>query len=323
MRSDWRPSSSLDMLRLRARLLAETRRFFAERSVLEVETPMLSDAAATDPHLESLYCRHADPESGASQSYFLQTSPELAMKRLLAAGAGPIYQICKVFRRGELGSRHNPEFTLIEWYRPDFNHHDLMDEVDDLIRRLLGSTFGERMTYADAFNAYVGLDPHSASLEQLREAAQPRLAKGWKSAGRDRATLLDLLFSHHVGPELGHDRPAFLYDFPSCQAALARIKSGQPAVAERFELFIEGMEIASGYHELVDPVEQRIRFELDNQRRERLGQNRVPIDQRFLSALESGLGECAGVALGLDRLLMVLSHAKHIREVLAFSFDRA
>jgi lysyl-tRNA synthetase class 2 len=313
----------MELLRLRARLLAETRRFFAERSVLEVETPVLSEAATTDAQLESLYCRHAHPESGLSHTYFLHTSPELAMKRLLAAGSGPIYQICKVFRRGELGRRHNPEFTMIEWYRPDFNHHDLMDEVDDLIRRLLGSAFAERMTYADGFNAYVGLDPHAASLEQLREAAQPRLAKAWKSAANDRATLLELLFSHHVAPELGNQRPAFLYDFPSCLAALARIQPGKPAVAERFELFIDGMEVASGYHELVDPVEQRVRFELDNQRRERLGQNRVPVDQRFLSALESGIGPCAGVAVGLDRLLMVLSHAKHIRDVLPFPFDRA
>jgi lysyl-tRNA synthetase class 2 len=323
MQTDWRPTAGMEVLRFRARVLGEIRRFFAERGVLEVDTPILSEAGATDPHTESFRTRHPHPDSGVNQPYFLHTSPELAMKRMIAAGSGPIYQVCKVFRKAEIGRRHNPEFTLVEWYRPDFTHHDLMDEVDDLIRRLAGSNFAERLKYGDAFINYVKLDPHMATAEQLRTAAEPLLAKGLKRAPRERSTLLELLFSHFVVRRIGLERPTLLYDYPSCQAALARIDGADPPVAERFELFMAGMEIGSGYHELTDPVEQRIRFELENQRREALGRNRIPIDQRFLSALENGMTRCAGVALGLERLLMALGNVRNIRDVMAFPFDRA
>jgi len=297
------------------------RRFFARRGVMEVETPLLSAATVTDPHLASLETRYAGPGAPDGGRLFLQTSPEFAMKRLLAAGCGPIYQIGKAFRDGEAGGRHNPEFTLLEWYRPGFDHHALMDEVEALLAEVLATAAAERCTYATLFEERLGVDPHAASAEALAAAA--RSAGLDPALGLDREGLLHLLMALALEPSLGRGRPTFVYDFPASQAALARVRPGPPPVAERFEAFVEGVELANGFNELGDPAEQRRRFAADLARRRELGLPEVPIDERLLEALAAGLPSCAGVALGVDRLVMLAAGASRLDEVLAFPIGRA
>lgn len=320
----WRPAASLAAVRARARLLARIREFFRDAGVLEVETPSASICASTDPALESLATRYAGPGSPQGLTLYLQTSPEFAMKRLLAAGSGPIYQICKVFRDGERGRLHNPEFTLLEWYRPDFDYHRLMGEVAELVQAVLGTPMGlERSTYAELFHRHLGLDPHGAALEELRECAVAQGVAPDNATALSRDDWLNLLLSHCIEPDLGRGRLSFVYDYPPSQAALARIRSGSCSVAERFELYLEGRELANGFQELTDAASQRRRFEADLARRARNAQAVPPLDERLLAALEAGLPECAGVAVGLDRLLMVLTGARHIDQVLTFPVERA
>jgi lysyl-tRNA synthetase class 2 len=317
-RSDWQPTATFESLRVRAGTLASIRRFFADRGVLEVETPALSAAAVTDLHLHSVACRL---DLDDRRTRFLQTSPEYAMKRLLAAGSGPIYQICKVFRDGERGRRHNPEFTMLEWYRPGFDHHRLMDEVEELLQAVLGVAAGERISYADAFRRHAGVDPHAASDGELRSRVVALGVAG--VAELDRDDLLNLLLSHVVEPHLGSGRPSFLFDYPASQAALARVRPGNPPVAERFEVFLDGLELANGFHELADPGEQRRRFEADLVERRRHGLPEVPVDEQLLAALATGLPDCAGVALGVDRLVMLKVGTRDIADVIAFPIERA
>jgi lysyl-tRNA synthetase class 2 len=348
----WRPSASLETLRLRARLLAAVRAFFAGRGVLEVETPCLGAATVTDPHLHSLVTAPRGDftggrgAEGSGRPLFLQTSPEYAMKRLLAAGSGSIYQLARAFRDGEAGRRHNPEFTLLEWYRPGFDHHRLMDEVEELLAATLGAERpaerpidarpggagpAERLTYAEAFRRHAGVDPFADPVRRLAEAAREAAGGAVPELGDDRDAWLDLLMATAVERRLGWDgdraRPTFVHDFPASQAALARVREplpeGGPAVAERFELFVAGMELANGFHELADPAEQRRRFETDLARRRAAGLPEPPIDERLLAALVAGLPDCAGVALGFDRLVMLAAGARSIEEVLAFPVDRA
>jgi lysyl-tRNA synthetase class 2 len=316
----WRPTASPDNLRARADILARIRSFFAKRGVLEVETPAVSRAAATDPHLASL------TTSAGGQGAYLHTSPEFAMKRLLAAGSGDIYQVCKVFRDGEQGRWHNPEFTLLEWYRKGFDHHRLMDEVEELFGELLAGFRAAgravRMTYAEAFGELAGLDPHAADVAAcVRCAAAHDLELAAEPADRDE--WLDVIGSHVVYPKLGLDAPVFVYDFPASQAALARIRPGRPPVAERFEVFLDGVELANGFHELTDATEQARRFARDNAWRAAHGQAVMPEDRHLLAALEAGLPDCAGVAVGLDRLVMLAVGAEAIDDVLAFPLARA
>jgi len=317
--SDWQPSASLDTLRLRARLLAQVRAFFHAHDVWEVDTPALSAAATPDPHIHSFTLT----SSAGSALRYLHTSPEFPMKRLLAAGSGSIYQICKVFREGEAGRRHNPEFTLLEWYRSGFDHHALMREVDTLLRDVVSEhlLLGEAQyfSYQQAMQRFVGLDPFDADLDAVQDCAQ-RHALEVPSLGEDRDAWLDLLVSHVLEPALPRDCPVFIYDYPASQAALARVQGG---VAGRFELYINGMELANGFHELADSAEQRRRFEAENQQREQAGLPLMPLDESLLAALEQGLPDCAGVALGLDRLLMLLAGKSEIAEVLAFDSGRA
>lgn len=316
MTEEWRPSADFDVLHLRARMLARIRAFFAAADVLEVDTPALSQAATTDPNIASFSTVFHGPDGGVR---YLHTSPELPMKRLLAAGSGPIYQICKVFRDGEAGRRHNPEFTMLEWYRPGWNHHALMEEVEGLIRAALGPECdlpgAEYLSYREAFLDIVGVDPLSAEARELRTLAidlgieppqQMQSVDAW----------LDLLMTHHVESRL--PRFVFLYDYPASQAALARIRRGQTPVAERFEVYLDGVELANGFHELVDAVEQRARFATDNARRQLLGLPEMPVDRRFLTALEAGMPTSAGVAIGMDRLLMFATGSTDIRKVLSF-----
>ena len=333
---DWRPSAPLENLRRRAALVDRVRRFFAERGVLEVETPALGAAAATDLHLASL----STTLSGAPpRALWLQTSPELHMKRLLAAGSGPIWQLCKAFRDGEAGRRHNPEFTMLEWYRPGWDHHQLMDEVEALLRATLPELVeapAERLTYREAFVRHAGVDPFTADAAALRRRAAELGVAGDEprdgasddrgeaaETGWSRDEWLHLLLATVVEPRLGRGRVTFVHDFPAAEAALARVRAEDPPVAERFEAFVAGVELANGYHELADPQEQARRFAADLAARRDRGLAAVPADERLLAALAHGLPDCAGVALGFDRLAMLALGAASIEEVIAFPVDRA
>jgi lysyl-tRNA synthetase class 2 len=315
----WRPSAEIEILRGRAAILARLRAFFAERGVLEVETPALSAATVTDLHLHSLAAKVE--YAGESRLFYLQTSPEFAMKRLLAAGSGPIFQLCRSFRDGESGRLHNPEFTMLEWYRPGYDHQKLMDEMADLLELLLGGPRAERKTYGEAFAAVYGIDPHAAKAEELAALAA---ARGIEVVGYGKDSPVDdwlmLLFSLGVEPGLGRGRPTFIYDYPASQAALARVADGR---ARRFEVYAHGIELANGFHELSDAAEQRRRFEADREERRRRGLPLPPIDENLLAALEAGLPDCAGVALGVDRLVMLALGKKSLAEVIAFPADRA
>lgn len=311
------------MLRLRARLLERTRAFFTARGVLEVETPQLSAAAATDLHLESLL---ASPAEGGSTRW-LHTSPEFPMKRLLAAGVGDIWQLARVFRGAEQGRRHNPEFSLLEWYRVGWDAGRLMDEVDEFVRTLAGDggVTGEtaRLSYREAFLRHAGFDPFVAGAADIARALAARGVPVPEDCDEDRDAALDLALATLVEPALDPATPTFIYDFPASHAALARIRPDDPPVAERFELFLGGMELANGFHELTDAEEQAARFQADLAARRARGLGQPPPDERLLAALRHGLPACAGVALGFDRLVMILAGATHIDEVLAFPAARA
>ncbi len=322
MSNDWRPVATLSNLQQRARILQRVRAFFAEREVLEVETPILSSAAITDPHLHSFSTRYHGPGYADGLPLYLHTSPEFPMKRLLAAGCGAIYQICRVFRQGEAGRRHNPEFTMLEWYRPGFDHHALMDEVEELVGPLLGlHGAAERLSYSEAFQRHLQLDPLEATVDELRQAASACGLSGFEDES-NRDLLLELLLSHRIEAELGRERLCFLYDYPASQAALARFNPEDPRVAERFELYYHGVELANGFHELADVGEQRHRFEAELETRRAQGLEEVPMDEQLLAALEAGLPPCAGVALGIDRLVMLAVGAESLDQVMAFTIDR-
>lgn len=316
--ADWQPTASLETLRLRARLLRETRDFFDARGLVEVETPQLSAAAATDLHLESL----AVTAPGGGLRGWLHTSPEFPMKRLLAAGSGDIWQLARVFRGAERGRRHNPEFSLLEWYRVGWDAPRLMDEVDALLRSLatgrvtLGPT--ERLSYRAAFLRHAGFDPFLAETAEMLAALASAGVPTPPDLAADREACLDLVLATRVEPAFDPGRPTFVHDFPATHAALARIRPGEPAVAERFELFLGGMELANGFHELTDPAEQAARFDADLAARGARGLVEPPVDGRLLQAMRHGLPDCAGVALGFDRLVMILAGAAHIDAVLAF-----
>jgi lysyl-tRNA synthetase class 2 len=292
--------------------------------VLEVDTPALSCAGATDPAIHSYHIRQAPTAASSGEKVYLHTSPEFPMKRLLAAGSGSIYQICKVFRDGEQGALHNPEFTMLEWYRVGFDHVRLMQDVENLLRHAVGALCTlpatQHLSYGRAFEQLLGIDPHLATASQLREVAE-RADVGYRAQDADRDLWLDLLFSHCVQPALPPF--TFLYDYPASQAALARLRPGTPSVAERFELFMFGVELANGFHELSDAREQRTRFEAERRKRARCGLPDVAQDERLLAALEQGIPDCAGVALGVDRLLLSVIGARDLAEVIAFPMSRA
>jgi len=326
--SSWRPTAELATLRLRAGLLARVRAFFTARGVLEVETPALSAAAITDPHLASFAVRYTGPGPRHGQPLYLHTSPEFPMKRLLAAGSGCIYQIARVFRDGEAGRRHNPEFTLLEWYRVGFDHHQLMDEVAELVTELLAERLAlaepERFSYRELFQHHLNLDPHRASTAELAACAEKHSVPIPPEMPADDADpWLDLLLTHWIEPRLESGRLTFVYDYPATQAALARLRPGDPPVGERFELYVGGVELANGFHELGDATEQRHRFELENAARQARGLPLMPVDEDLLAALAAGLPACAGVALGFDRLVMLAAGKASLAEVMAFPVGRA
>lgn len=318
--SYWQPSASIERLRARADIIDQIRRFFADRQVLEVDTPALSRAAVSDPHLFP-FVTPFEPEGGGERSLlYLHTSPEYPMKRLLAAGSGAIWQLCKVFRNGETGTRHNPEFSMLEWYRPGFDHHQLMDEVAELVRDVIGCPPIHKVTYSRLFVDHLGLDIHQCETAELARVGRMRC--GFEGE-LDRDGWLNLLFSHCIEPALLE--PTMVYAFPASQAALARIVEEDDTLpcAARFELFIQGMELANGYYELTDAAEQAQRFEADQARRRELGRPVLPVDNNLVAALGHGLPDCAGVALGVDRLVMLALGVTRIDEVVAFTLDRA
>jgi lysyl-tRNA synthetase class 2 len=325
---DWRPRATRERLAARAALLARSREFFAARGLLEVDTPLLINVPVSDVHIHSARVQLAAAPSAAAAPapLFLHTSPEYAMKRLLAAGSGDIYQICHVVRGFESGRHHNPEFTLIEWYRVGFSLSQLMDEVEELVRALLAPAArdrrGERLSYREAFVRELRLDPFTAPLEALARAAAPLGYRGPAAPGA-RDEWLELLMGALIGPRLGRGALTFVHGYPASQAALARLDPADARSAQRFELYCEGLELANGFHELVAADEQRSRFDADNEQRRRRGLPVCPPDERLLAALAAGLPDCCGVALGFDRTLMLALGAQHIEEVLPFSTGRA
>ena len=310
----WEPSADATTLRARADLLARIRTFFQQRGVMEVETPLLSHAGNSDPGIAQFSTHEHD--------LWLRTSPEYAMKRLLAAGSADIFELGRVFRRGEAGHHHNLEFTILEWYRQGWSYHQLMDEVAALVRHCMPgvASLESRVRYRDLLLTHTGIDPMEATDQDLEKYIGSR---GFEVPKLDRNGMLDLIISHFIQPQMQENKLNFVFDYPAEQAALARVRPDTPPVAERFELFLGRVELANGYQELRDWAEQRRRFELENHLRQHRGEAPVPLDERFLSALQSGLPSCAGVALGVDRLLMAIQGASSMSQVLAFPADRA
>jgi len=312
---NWRPTAAADQLKARARLLQDIREFFAGLGVMEVETPLISMAGNTDPEIHSMRT-----DSGS----YLRTSPEFALKRLLASGSGDIYELGRVFRAGESGRSHNPEFTMLEWYRNGFSYQQLMDEVAALVKHCGRGKFDqwpiEKLSYRELFLHYLGIDPLSANATELSAAANKH---GIDDIELERKQWLDLLIGAVIQPALPGHSLTFVSEFPADQAALARVGNTTPPVAERFELYLGRTELANGYQELTDAVEQRRRFDAENTLREKRGQPKCKVDHQLVKALEHGLPECAGVALGVDRLLMAVCGADTISEVTAFPFSRA
>jgi lysyl-tRNA synthetase class 2 len=304
MPADFLPTATLEMLRRRAELLKQVRRFFDDRGFLEVETPLLSHDTVVDRHLDPLpVTLFSDPRhSELGPQLWLQTSPEFTMKRVLAAGAQAIYQITKAFRGGEAGRLHNPEFAIVEWYRVGDDYAAGMQLLSDLAAALLGRGDAERLTYRDAFLRHAGIDPLPDSLDDLQR---------------------DVILTQQVEPHLGRDRPTILHDYPASQSALARIRPGNPPIAERFELYVDGIELANGYRELLDPAVLRERNRTNNELRAADGKYTLPENSRLLDAMDHGLPACSGCALGFDRLVMVATGAQSIQEVMAFPIDRA
>ena len=323
--SDWQPGASLKVMKTRATLLARIRDYFARNGVLEVDTPALSRFGCTDPAIESFRTEYRGPSRIDGLPLYLHTSPEFFMKRLLAAGYGPLYQLAHVFRDGEWGTLHNPEFMMLEWYRPGMVHHALMDEIDDLLAFVLDGFFdyqpANRISYRQWFLEATGLDPWVDGVEAFRRFAEHKLETPPVGMdGADLDTWLDLLVTHWLAPRCA-DQLLFVFDYPASQAALARICPVDDRVADRFELFMGDMELANGYVELTDAAEQRRRIDADLDKRQRLGRDVRPWDKRLLEALEHGLPDCAGVALGVERLHMVLDATGDIRDVMTFAFE--
>ena len=311
----WQPTASLQNLQARASLNSRVHSYFSERNVLEVETPIISQAGNTDPEILPVITNNRQ---------YLRTSPEFAMKRLLAAGYGDIYELGRVFRAAESGSNHNPEFTMLEWYRVGFSYHQLMDEVADLVRHCGEHVFDEwpeaRLSYRELYLKYLNIDPFVASAETMASIAAEH---GITDIELNRKQWLDLLISHIIQPALPEHALTFVYDFPADQAALAKITNDTPPVAQRFELYLGRTELANGYQELCDASEQQQRFDAQNAARLSRGEPLRQIDHNLVAALQSGLPECAGVALGMDRFLMAIYGLKSINEVIAFPQSRA
>jgi lysyl-tRNA synthetase class 2 len=323
--ANWQSTATINNLRRRAELLQQIRAFFSDRKVLEVSTPVIGEHTVTEPNIESL----SVIKNGNSQQIcgHLQTSPEYMMKRLLAAGSGPIYQICQAFRQEENGRYHNQEFTMLEWYRPGFDEADLMKEANQLLQTVAYTVPALRISYHDLFQNYLQLNPHQTSMQQLAEKAKKNNLNGLAELSSDNIdTALQLLLSHIIEPAMRKDvsslQPVFIYNFPESQSALAKIKNDPQGIIEkvaaRFEIYWRGIEIANGFNELTDAKEQQQRFINEQKQRHAKKQNVPQIDMKFIAALEHGLPQCSGIALGLDRLCMLACNSKSLAEVINF-----
>ena len=358
----WQPSASISTLKARAEFIHSIRQFFASKNVWEVETPLLSNNTVTDLHLDAFSTQFDYDESGLPKPLFLQTSPEFAMKRLLAADSGAIFQITKAFRHESAGRFHNPEFTMLEWYRPDFDDKALMAELDELLQLTINAKPAKYLSYQQAFIDYLGFDPLTTELSELKTIINQYSNDEWLQNESNTGTLLQWLFSMKIEPLLGlHNAntagiesvvgntgnkaettankaestenkaenssdnwtPCFIYDFPASQASLAKVSQTDPRVAHRFELYYQGVELANGFYELQDHNEQLSRFNADNDLREQAGLAIKPIDSNLLAALEHGLPDCAGVAVGIDRLFVLKHNLTHINQAIAFDVSRA
>ncbi len=306
----WKPTASLTTLQRRAECLREIREFFHQRQVMEVDTPALMADSVTDPYMDALsltVCGH---------KAWLQTSPEYAMKRLLASGCGDIYQLSKNYRRDERGRFHQPEFMLLEWYRVGWDHHQLMDEVFDLVAQLTQINERENWSYQGIFQHHLGINPFAISDSELKLFSEQQL--GDLPDGLFRDDYLSLLFAEKIEPELGEHSIVFVYDFPASQSSLARLMEDKPECSARFEVYSRGVELANGFFELTDAEQQEARFRHDNIKRQQMNKPEINLDAAFMAALHSGLPDCSGVALGVDRLLMIAMNQSHINKVIPF-----
>jgi lysyl-tRNA synthetase class 2 len=316
-----------EIAKSRGNVINAIRDFFKNKNVVEVETPSLSMGTVTDPYLDAFstqynYLDNSDIDQ--SQQLYLQTSPEFHMKRLLASGYGCIFQICKAFRHEDSGRYHNPEFTLLEWYRIGFDQHDLMAEVDELLSTVVKTPESEKISYQNLFIKFVSVDPLTATFNQLYEVIELRgKAADWLYESDDCDLLLQFIFSEIIEKNIGLSRPCFVYNFPIAQASLAKECDEDNRVAQRFECYFKGVELANGFNELTDADIQITRFEQDNSKRQQLGLATKNIDDNFIKALQSGLPQCAGVALGIDRLMMIALEKSAIEDVISFPIERA
>lgn len=324
----WQPTLTWENAQKRAKILQQIRQFFADRNVVEVETPALSLATVTDVHLDAMSCRYNflnDSAAQQSHNLYLQTSPEFHMKRLLASGYGCIYQIAKAFRHEDAGRHHNPEFTLLEWYRIGFDHFTLINEVAELLQQILHCEPPIILTYQEVFIEHVGIDPLTASVHTLLSLIERhgKLSDWLMEDTVDNDTLLQFIFSEIIEPHIGIHAPCFIHLFPKSQASLAKICPDDKRVAQRFECYYKGVELVNGFHELTDPEIQLQRFQEDNAKRTKLGLQERAIDQQFMLALSNGLPQCSGVALGIDRLVMLALQSVHIKNVISFTIESA
>jgi len=323
----WQPTLTWQNAQKRAEIIQQIRQFFAERNVIEVETPALSQGTVTDIHLDAFVCKYnflTNSSTEHSVNLYLQTSPEFHMKRLLASGYGCIYSIAKAFRHEEAGRHHNPEFTLLEWYRIGFNQFDLMSEVSELLKTILGVTKPIFTSYQDIFISRVGIDPLTTSFDELVAVlTQHNKADDWLIKQHDCDTLLQFIFTEIIEPTIGINEPCFVYNFPRQQASLAKVSEQDVRVAERFECYYRGIELVNGFNELTDANEQQKRFDQDNVKRVTQGLPPRSIDENFMAALNHGLPQCSGVALGVDRLVILALRCKHINETISFVSGKA
>lgn len=326
--ANWQPSATIQNVVLKNTILAKIRDYFESEGVLEVDTPVLSKSTVTDLHLDALETIHTNPLSVKRTHLFLQTSPEYYMKRLLSAGFPSIFQIAKCFRDDEVGRYHSPEFLMLEWYRLDFSMQELIDDVMEVLRLTLNVEGYQQITYASLFERHLNIDITGVSFLELQAACskygfEDIVSKLNNSQNQkpDIDLMLQLLFCELIEPLIGKDSPVVVTHFPASQASLAALNIDNPMFAERFEVYYRGVELANGFEELGDHDELRERFNSDNKLREINSKKQKPLDEKFLQAMEAGLPSCSGVALGLDRLLMIAANSEHIREVQSFSFD--
>ncbi len=324
---NWQPTLTWQNAQKRAAILQRIRLFFSERNVIEVETPALSQGTVTDVHLEAFKCRYnflSESTTEQAKPFYLQTSPEFHMKRLLASGYGCIFQIAKAFRHEESGRYHNPEFTLLEWYRLGFDHFQLMDEVAELLKTILNCAESSQVTYQQLFIKHVGIDPLVATRQQLLALiSKQNKSSDWLVEEQTSDILLQFIFSEIIEPKIGNDAPCFVYNFPKSQASLAKICPDDDRVAQRFECYYRGIELVNGFNELTDAENQTQRFQQDNLQRSELSLLEKPIDKNFIAALNHGLPQCSGVALGIDRLIMLALAVDHIEQVISFPIARS